>query len=454
MWDRLFLNRLRKEIPGWVERGWMTAADGGAILRHVEESSRHARLAPMAMAVLGVLTFGAGVITFFAANWDEMGRLAKLGVLFGGMWGAYGAAAAAMAGRTPAARLVGHAMLLLGAVLFGANIQLIAQIYHIEAHYPNGVLLWALGALALVWAVPSQAVATLGLALALLWTSMEIWDFGRTVHWPFLVVWAAFLPPVLWRGWRWATAAALASLFLWLTMTLGAQPWNEQIYAAQLYVLVGLGVYALGHEMADRRRFEPVALMVERFALVGMLLAAHLLVYTDFHGFDWLNSETAYDTLRRLPMAPWGWIAGTAIAAIAAIALAARRLPGSTGDRMDRIGLVLVGLAAVTIAANLFVPPKFAAVAAIYIGWNLVQVAALVWLVLRGYRRGDRFQVNAAFLFFALTVLAIYFDRFWSLMDRSLFFMGGGALLFLGGYALERQRRKLLRGMRGGEDAA
>lgn len=40
-------------------------------------------------------------------------------------------------------------------MLFGAGIWLVAQIYHIEEHYPNGFLIWGLGAMALAWALPS-----------------------------------------------------------------------------------------------------------------------------------------------------------------------------------------------------------------------------------------------------------------------------------------------------------
>ena len=54
-------------------------------------------------------------------------------------------------------------------------------------------------------------------------------------------------------------------------------------------------------------------------------------------------------------------------------------------------------------------------------------------------------MVNRAFTGFSAWVLARYFDTFWSLMDRSLFFMAGGVLLLAGGGWLERRRRALLR---------
>ena len=47
---------------------------------------------------------------------------------------------------------------LLGTMMFGAGIWSIAQIYHIEEHYPNAPLIWslgALGALGFAWALPS-----------------------------------------------------------------------------------------------------------------------------------------------------------------------------------------------------------------------------------------------------------------------------------------------------------
>ncbi len=39
-------------------------------------------------------------------------------------------------------------------MFYGAGIWLVAQIYNIDEHYPNGFLFWALGALAMAWAMP------------------------------------------------------------------------------------------------------------------------------------------------------------------------------------------------------------------------------------------------------------------------------------------------------------
>ena len=157
MRERAFLKRLRRELPQWREEGWIVAESEPAILAHVAAQAGGARRAPLAFAILGVILFGAGVITFFAANWAEMAKIAKLAVLFGGLWSAYAAAGWLLTRNESGERQFGQALLLLGLILFGANIMLIAQIYHIDAHFPNGALLWAVGGLALVYLVPGSA---------------------------------------------------------------------------------------------------------------------------------------------------------------------------------------------------------------------------------------------------------------------------------------------------------
>ena len=65
-------------------------------------------------------------------------------------------------------------------------------------------------------------------------------------------------------------------------------------------------------------------------------------------------------------------------------------------------------------------------------------------LLLLGYKNGDTLLINISLLFFVIDVISRYFDFFWKLMPRSVFFMIGGVLLLAGGTFLERSRRKLL----------
>jgi len=447
MWDRAFVARLRKELPAWVEKGWVAPAGDAAILNHAEaQLARGTGVIPVALAVIGALTLGAGIILFFAANWSQMAKLSKLAVLFGAMWGAYAIAGRGLSGAARASRVIGQAMLLLGVILFGANIQLIAQIYHIDAHYPDGVLMWALGALAIVWVLPSQPVAVAGLALATLWSGLEILDFDRQVHWPFLAVWALFAGPALYRGWKWATAAGIAALSAWCLMVL--MEWSGvELFLLQVFALLGATLCLAGVAIQDVPRLAALSATVRRTALIAALFAAHLFVYVGMHGLPWyMFSVNTFDPQGwdRAATAGPGTVAFIIAFALAALALAAsgyRRVAGRRSMR-DVAGMALAALAAIAMLATPLMPGRYADAVLMYVVINGLVFAILVWMVADGYRSGERFQVYAAFVAYGAGLVALYFMEFFSLMSRSLFVMAGGAVLIVGVYMLERQRRR------------
>lgn len=451
MWDRAYLNRLRKELPDWIEEGWVTPAGETAIVDAVEaRAAQGVQVIPIALAVIGALTLGAGVILFFAANWDAMPKIVKLIVLFGSMWIAYAIAGRGLSRSAGASGAIGHAMLLLGIILFGANIQLIAQIYHIDAHYPNGVLMWSLGALALVWLVPSQPTAVAGIALAALWSGMETLDFGREVHWPFLVVWALFMGPALYRGWKWATCAALVALGVWCFTIIVDWPYGQpgvEFWLLHIYVLLGAALHLAGVAMQDIPRLAALSTIFRRTTLIGLLFAAHFFIYVGVHGlpwFFWNFDEFDAETWRRKGAASAAMIAFIAAFGLAALALAADRYRRATArhSKRDMTGAALAALAVAVMLINPFLPGRYGDAVFIYVAINGLIFALLIWMVVQGYRSGERFQVYCAFVAYGAGMIAVYFMEFFTLMNRSLFVMGGGAVLIAGVFILERQRQR------------
>lgn len=451
MWDRAFANRLRKELPGWVEDGLLTPGAADAVLTRAEARAAHGvGVIPVALAVIGALTLGAGVILFFAANWDEMSKPAKLAVLFGSMWGAYAIAGRGLSGSARASRVLAHAMLLLGVLLFGANIQLIAQIYHIDAHYPNGVLMWSLGALVLVWVVPSEPVAVAGLALATLWSGMEIGDFDRHLHWPFLAVWALFAAPALYRRWQWGTCAALLALGVWCFMTFAEWPSlrsGDALYLLQIFAPMWAAIHLAGIALQEAPRLSALSTVIRRTSLIGALVAAHGFVYAGLHGLHWYSwNRGTVDAASWTRDAPGIGIVIFSLAfTLAAFGLAAAlyRQAASKESTRDLAGIALAAIAAVLLIANLFLPGRYGSAVLMYIAINGTVFASLIWMVVHGYRSGERFQVYSAFVAYAAGMLAVYFMDFFSLMSRSLIVMGGGAVLVVGVYVMERQRRRV-----------
>jgi uncharacterized membrane protein len=188
---------------------------------------------------------------------------------------------------------------------------------------------------------------------------------------------------------------------------------------------------------------------MRRYALVASLLALYALTFPALQERGgWSYGESWH--------APAGsaWLALTGAALVAAVVLALwhRRLAGGpqrAGFLKWGLPLVLVGAALVLL--NLFVSGRHGTWMAV--AFNLLFFSAMLWLVFAGLRTRDRFLVNLAFGLFVVALISRYFDTFWTLFDRSLFFMAGGVVLLVGGYFLERQRRRLAQQIAGGRGA-
>ncbi|MBY0430969.1 MAG: DUF2157 domain-containing protein, partial [Rhodospirillales bacterium] len=220
MLDRLFLRRLEDEVPRWVARGWLTSESGHLILADMAERAGAVRSPGLAFAVVGVILLGSGVVTFFAANWPDLPRLFKLALVFGTLWGAHAGALALERRHYP--RLA-EAVALLTVLLFGAAIMLVAQMYHMGADPPAGVLLWTFGAIATAWVWRSGLCTLAAYALAVLWLNVVDggWSYGHhPIPWGFLGLWAALLPLVLRHRWRLPSHAAILSLLWWCAWAL------------------------------------------------------------------------------------------------------------------------------------------------------------------------------------------------------------------------------------------
>lgn len=445
---RLLHRLLQIELPLWVEKGLVQGPQAQAILADVESrGSANIRIIPLAFYMLGVLLVGVSAITFVAANWDEMPKLAKLVVLFGSMWAALGITALPVMRRQNP--LLIEALYLLGVILFGANINLIAQIYNIHAHYPNGVLLWALGGLLVAWLLRSQPAMVAALALATLWSQQEIWDFDREFFWPFLVFWGIALIPVYRRGWRLSAHGLLISLMMWLYATLINRSLidllGREVYLTQMLMLIS-SLILLGGFLASRIPRLGLFSMSRIYGVISTLFLGYLLTFPGIHEWEnWRGRALITSSLIGV------LIHAMLVAAVGVLVwwLFFRR-QDETSPRQRREpwvwwGLGLAAMFALLIGINLFFTVNYASEIARLM--NLVYFGGLAWLVYAGYRLNSPFYLNLAFVFFGLTLVSRYFDTFWTLLSRSAFFLAGGLVLIAGGWYLERTRRSLMERM-------
>lgn len=436
MWGKAaFFKHLRNELPVWIEKGWVSRTHGDAMLAHYDSGRDNVSLVSAAFGVLGVMLLLSGVITFFAANWSEMAKLTKLVILFGSLLLVYALAIKPFSHENYPRMWA--TMLLLATGIFGANIMLIAQIYHIDSHYPNGVLLWSLGALLLAWLVPAQAVMVMAIVLAALWTGMETVGFDHA-NFAFLLFFAVAVPRIAMQGWRIAAHVAALALLLWSVFAY-VEFELPQLLGTQLMFVAFVALFIAGLLLQHWPQAARWSSLVQRYSAVGALAYFYRLTSPHLHsGWRSWSGEHYRDALD----GEGTLLVVAALVVLAALATWHHVITRNTGRPkfLDWARWLLAACVAL-IVMTWFTTGHVGGLAAM--AFNIFYFAVLVWLVAAGLHMNDRALVNLAFVFFAITLITRYFDTFWTLMNRYFFFMAGGILLLVLGFLLERQRRNL-----------
>jgi uncharacterized membrane protein len=158
-------------LSRWSDAGLIDAATADRIRAFEQEGAGQRRLRwPILVALaFGALMLGGGVLLFVAAHWDALSPAQRFSIVLL-MVGGFHAGGAATADRFPAMSVTLHAI---GSVALGAGIALSGQIFHLDEHWPGGVMLWALGAGLAWWLLRDTPQMVLFAVLAPAWLGAE-----------------------------------------------------------------------------------------------------------------------------------------------------------------------------------------------------------------------------------------------------------------------------------------
>jgi uncharacterized membrane protein len=165
-----FRAALRKELAIWVQKGIVTDETAKQLSSAYElDNLRHesTRLLSAVIFTIGGLLLGGGLISFVAANWEVIPTPIKLALLFSALLGLH--TVGFWLWHSKNWRRLGHALVFCGCLVFGANIGLVAQIFHISSNRYGGFGAWALGSLVMAWAVRSWIIGVLALGTSFIW---------------------------------------------------------------------------------------------------------------------------------------------------------------------------------------------------------------------------------------------------------------------------------------------
>lgn len=424
---------LLDEVEHWRAEGLIDAGQAHALIARYDHEPATA-WGKIIFSAIGAIIFGLGIILLFAYNWDAMHRYAKLAAIFIAILAAH-SAGYYLNRPNSQHRKLGESLHLLGTMLFGAGIWLIAQIYHIDEYYPNGVLLWAMGALLLAWALPSLAHAMLALALLMLWHGFEVFDFHRANQSATWLIAFGILPLTWIHRSRVTLFFALA---LFMTSYATAVTGIELGHNTVITVLFSLACsYILFSRLVSATRFPESA---GAFRVIGVGVYAVLLFLLTIGDVEEDLFRRAGDTVTALQWFYWLFPVALAVAGVLTLLLRYSDIIKEPVDRVET-GIVLAALTVVLMASLKAIPPGGA-------GWvllNLLFLTHSLVLIRRGTHTLRWQSVTLGSVMLAAFTFARFLDLFDSLILRALAFLGLGAALFAIGiyYSHQKQRAGL-----------
>ena len=409
---RLLKKEIAREAAEWVARDIISRSQAEQIcaLYGVDLSHADGRaFAYRVLVVLGYLFMGLALIILIGANWDEIPRFARMTGLIAATMAVQGFALwRYQSGHTAAA----GGLFLLGNLFFGASIILIAQIYHLGEHMPDGVFWWALGCLPLAVTLKNPWIMLQSLLLALVWFFLEV---GEGFYPGLFLVFILAAVIVLYHG-RVSILLFLAtavSIGLWIEYSLAWYWHSEQyfdFYPEHVVVTVALSVftYVLGHWLAQRQSSRAgdygavLLLWTLRFGLIALLIMS-------FEAFWRALLEVEWQYLTSASLISAGIL-------LAAVALAC------PAQRLVQVSAA-IGFCGVCLTVVMFYRHDDSAVL-LQILTNLVLICVGAWLIVRGIDAGISHYFFLGVAIILITALLRYIDLIGD-------YLGGAALFML-----------------------
>lgn len=415
---RLLKRDIAREAAEWVADDLISESQAERICQRYEidyHQTKNRTLAHSVLIGLAILFVGLSLITLIGGNWEQIPRALRMwGLILLTMTTHGFALRKQIKGQLASA----NGLFLLGNLFYGASIILIAQIYHLGEHMPDGVFWWALGCLPLAVLVNSGWLMLQGLLLAFIWFFMQA-ELG---FYPFLFplfIGGAVL--VLYRGKQ--------SLLLFLTTVAAIGCWFE---------------YSLAELWRDGRRFdfhaEHVAVstalfitaylfshwLAQRESVVAKDYGAVLAIWSLRFGLIFLLVMGFKDPWRDLLRAEWDQqLSMTAVvASLSALSLA---LAVRTGKLPLAVTLTVLQLS--TLTAVIFSGDTGHAVYFQIIS-NLVLIGTGIWLIIRGIHSGISHYFFLGISAILLTAFMRYIDLIGDYIGGALLFMVFALLLF------------------------
>jgi uncharacterized membrane protein len=375
------MDNLETLLDRWRTADVVDAATAERIRTFESQREPKRSIAVILAVAFGCVMVAAGVLLFVAAHWDNLTPTQRFTLTLT-LVAAFHIGGVIFDTRS---KYLSIALHMIGTIALGAGIFLAGQIFHLEEHWPGGIMLWTIGA-------------------AIAWWLLRDWAQGLLV--------AILLP--FWLIGEWQVRVSDA--------------YHRAEYLEPLFVLALALVYlgAVRHAEKDPLR--------RGLMWIGGLAFLPAVIITSYESWERIWWRYNPQPVPRLTLII-GWIA----------ALGLPLLVGSL-IRPDQITRYIgaVGWAGILVLVNMSADPEKNLL--LYL-WCLIGSIAMIWWGVDD-RRKER--INLGMAGFAITLLGFYFSSVLDKFGRSTALIAMGLIFLVGGYYMERLRRRLIAQVVGG----
>lgn len=383
--------KVKKEGSKWVESGIITEAQLSEILQGYKQKD-----SSYILIVLALIFTSIGILIFVFSDWAQVPQISRVILMLLFMFGLYVGGDYIHKNKS---EIAGISMIILGYIFFGATMLLTLTIYGVSVDSAWPFVVWSIVGLAVYYFYQHDYLFFVGLMVTIIGQIVGILAFGSVSYLLFSVFIAGYFHFVFHHErtlFNYLFSIGLAVQIFLFT----GQLFDEYYWVVLLFLLMyGLSV------------------IIPKVALKQALLSISLLSIFVFRMVETFLLQDAYGEFKINAI----FLIVTGIVWL--LVLACKWILGKRDEIVDLILFLPV----------LFLPKAFIFVILIMI------VFSIYWLI-----TSIKYQLRDKFIFgivsFFITTFTVYIQFGWESMNKSLFFIIGGLLLFGISYFFQKQK--------------
>lgn len=390
---------LQKEGEKWVEEGIINENQLEQILARYETKDGSNLL-----VLFSILLISIGIIIFAFSEWTQVSALFRVIIMVVFMTVLYllGHRIYEKDNQEKTINFYGLSFLLLGYVFFGATLLLIINVYEVTLFNIWPLIIWSFIGILLYAIYEHRYILALGMIIAIisqLYSAMAFSSFDYIMFLIFMLGYFHFVFHHSNRLFGYIFAIGLTIQLVILTMM--------EIDQYYWFIIFAMGIYLLSQ-------------IIQKPSLRTALFYISIWTVLLFRMYESFILQEEY-FVNEMEVQPLFFI----IWAIVAVVFMG--LKWWKGNKLETIDFIL------------FLPFFFLPYNYIFIIVTMF-IFSVYWLVI-GFQRNIHEKIIIGIVGFLISTLTVYVQFAWETLNRSLFFLIGGVLLFIISFLLERKRR-------------